>query len=405
MRIAIIGGGAAGFFAAIAAAEKFPGADVTIFEKSRMTLAKVKISGGGRCNLTNACDSLQEFSAAYPRGGKVMRNMLKEFGNRHTMEWFESRGVSLVIQEDGCVFPASQDSQSIIDCFYRECRQLGIKIKTEKEVDEIVSNDDGSLTVLFKNRVSPGKEFDRVIVTTGGSPKRRGLEWLEKLGHKIENPIPSLYSFNMPGENITSLMGIVAENTSVTIHGANISAKGALLVTHWGVSGPALLKLSSFGARIINEMGYNFILNINWVGLSNQDVIKDELRSIVKTHPGKQLNTIRPFDLPSRLWNHLVLKCEFPPDIRWADIGNKGINKLITAITSDSYRVNGKSSYKDEYVTCGGVSLDSVNIKTLESKVIKNLYFAGEVLDIDAITGGYNLQCAWTTGFISGQLR
>lgn len=405
MKIAIAGGGAAGFFAAITAAEMHVGSSVTIFEKGHVTLAKVRISGGGRCNLTNSCESLEEFVAAYPRGGRVMRRLLQEFGNKETIEWFESRGVPLVTQEDGCLFPESQNSESIIDCFHRECYRLNIKIVTQAQVDGITPQASGSLLLTFDNPNLTPQTFDKVIVTTGGSPKRRGLEWLEKLGHKIEEPVPSLFSLNLPTDQITSLMGIVAENTTVSLPGTKIKSQGALLITHWGFSGPAILKLSSFGARVMKEKDYSFPVLVNWIDISNEDSVKEHIKDIIKTSPGKLLNSVRPFDLPSRLWNHLVLKCEFQSNVRWGDIGSKGVTKIATILTTDIYRVNGKSSYKDEFVTCGGISLDSVNIKTLQSKVVKNLYFAGELLDIDAITGGYNLQCAWTTGFVSGLLR
>lgn len=405
MKIAIIGGGAAGFFAAITAAENHIDSSVTIFEKAPVTLAKVRISGGGRCNLTNGCESLNEFSAAYPRGGRAMKRLLQEFGNKKTIEWFESKGVPLVMQDDGCLFPESQNSESITDCLHRECYRLNIKIKTKAGVTEINPQTSGSLVLSFDNPELKPEHFDKVIVTTGGSPKRRGLEWLEKLGHKIEEPVPSLFSLNLPTDEITSLMGIVAEKTTVSLPGTKIKAQGALLITHWGMSGPAILKLSSFGARIINEKGYNFTISVNWIDVSNEESVKEYIKEIIKTSPGKLLNSVRPFDVPSRLWNHLVSKCEFQSNVRWGDIGSKGVTKIATILTADTYWVNGKSSYKDEFVTCGGISLDSVNIKTLESKVVKNLYFSGELLDIDAITGGYNLQCAWTTGFVSGLLR
>ena len=405
MKIAIAGGGAAGFFAAITAAEMHLGSSVTIFEKGHVTLAKVRISGGGRCNLTNSSESLEEFAAAYPRGGRVMRRLLQEFGNKETIEWFESRGVPLVTQEDGCLFPESQNSESIINCFHRECYRLNIKIVTQAQVDGITPKASGSFLLTFDNPNLTPQTFDKVIVTTGGSPKRRGLEWLEKLGHKIEELVPSLFSLNLPTDQITSLMGIVAENTTVSLPGTKIKSQGALLITHWGFSGPAILKLSSFGARVMKEKDYSFPVLVNWIDISNEDSVKEHIKDIIKTSPGKLLNSVRPFDIPSRLWNHLVLKCEFQSNVRWGDIGSKGVTKIVTTLTADIYRVNGKSSYKDEFVTCGGISLDSVNIKTLQSKVVKNLYFAGELLDIDAITGGYNLQCAWTTGYVSGLLR
>lgn len=405
MRIAIIGGGAAGFFAAITAAEKHPGSKVTIFEKAPVTLSKVRISGGGRCNLTNSCEPTDQFAKAYPRGGTLMKRLLREFGNKSTMEWFESRGVPLTVQSDGCAFPVSQDSQSVIDCFYRECHRLHISVKTRAGAESLTPLDNGAITIHFDNPSLKPETFDKVIVTTGGSPKRRGLMWLENIGHSISDPAPSLFSLNLPGNPLTSLMGIVAENTILTMVGTKIESSGALLITHWGISGPAALKLSSYGALVMKERDYSFDIHINWTGIKNEELVREEIKSIIEASPAKLLASVRPFDLSSRLWEHLTSKCELPATTRWGDLGKRGVTQLIQLLTADKYRVNGKSSYKDEYVTCGGVSLESVNIKTLQSKHVKNLYFAGEVLDIDAITGGFNLQCAWTTGYISALLR
>lgn len=403
MKIAIIGGGAAGFFSAIAAKENHPDADVYILEKSRKLLAKVKISGGGRCNVTNGCTSIKQLSEAYPRGGKLLKKAFRIFSTSDTMEWFESRRVPLMIQEDNCVFPVSQDSQSIIDCFMKETRKLGINIETGKGVISILPQENGRLRLGIKNEEHP-RTFDKVIVATGGSPKRKGLEWLEKLGHQIEEPVPSLFTFNMPSESITQLMGIVVEKTLVQIQGTKLKSDGPLLITHWGMSAPAILKLSAFGARILSEMGYEFKVQVNWVGIQNNELVLDELRNIVKVHPQKILSNFRPYLLPERLWLYLLQKCDLPTQKKWSELGKKGMNKLVNILTHDVYQVNGKTTFKEEFVTCGGVSLESIHQKTMESKVCKNLYFTGEVLDIDGITGGYNFQSAWTTGFIAGKL-
>lgn len=403
MRIAIIGGGAAGFFAAIAAKENYPGASVIIYEKSPKLLSKVKVSGGGRCNVTNGCTSIPKLCEAYPRGGKSMKKLFSVFSTNHAMQWFESRGVKLVVQDDGCVFPVSQNSQTIIDCFLREARRLGITIETGRGIKSIISKED-NLEIGFLHEDAPSETFDKVIVATGGSPKRSGLYWLETLHHQIEEPVPSLFSFNMPNENITQLMGIVIENALVNIQTTKIKAQGPLLVTHWGMSGPAILKLSSFGARVLNQANYNFTIQVNWVNEPNNEEVMRKLNEIVRENGQKQLANFRPFALPERLWSFLLEKTNLPPTKKWNELGQKGLNKLIDLLTNDVYRVEGKSTFKEEFVTCGGVSLQSVDLNTMQSKVVKNLYFAGEILDIDAITGGYNLQAAWTTGFIAGKL-
>lgn len=402
MNIAIIGGGAAGFFAAISAKENHPNAHVIILEKSKKLLAKVKISGGGRCNVTNACESIKELAAAYPRGGRPMRKALGVFHNFDVMEWFEARRVPLVVQSDNCVFPTSQDSQSIIDCLMGEASRLGIDISVGKGVTAIQPNGD-KLDLYFKN--SELETYDKVIVATGGSPKRSGLEWLETLGHKIEDPVPSLFTFNMPDESITSLMGIVVENAQTSIQGTKLKANGPLLITHWGMSGPAILVLSAFGARILSELDYNFRTQVNWVNEKNNDRVMNELNKIIVDHPNKMLANYRPYLLPERLWHYLVDKAGLSRQTIWGQLGRKGLNKLVYLLTNDVYQVHGKTTFKEEFVTCGGVSLESINMKTMQSKVRKNLYFAGEVMDIDGITGGYNFQAAWTTGYIAGMLK
>ena len=403
MRVAIIGGGAAGFFSAIAVKENYPGASVVIFEKSKKLLSKVKVSGGGRCNLTNGCTSIPKLCEAYPRGGKSMKKLFSVFSTNHAMQWFESRGVKLVVQDDGCVFPVSQNSQTIIDCFLNEARRLGIAIEAGRGIKSIVPIDD-KLEISFLLEDTPPETFDKVIVSTGGSPKRDGLNWLEVLNHQLEEPVPSLFSFNMPNQNITQLMGIVIENTLVAIQGTKIKARGPLLVTHWGMSGPAILKLSSFGARVLHQMDYNFSVQINWVDEPNNEEVMGKLNEIVRENGQKQLANFRPYALPERLWSFLLGKTGLPETKKWNELGAKGLNKLVEVLTNDVYRVNGKSTFKEEFVTCGGISLQSVDLNSMQSKVVRNLYFAGEILDIDAITGGYNLQAAWTTGFIAGKL-
>jgi predicted Rossmann fold flavoprotein len=403
MNVAIIGGGAAGFFSAIAVMENHPHARVIIYEKSQKILSKLKISGGGRCNVTNACSSIPELIKAYPRGGKKLKKAFHIFNNKHTMEWFEKRGVPLMVQEDNCVFPVSQQSQSIIDCFMSEVErlqisvELGIKIQGLKPMDEHIQ-------LEFADPDLPPRLFDKVIVTSGGAPQRKNLEWLEQLGHKIEDPVPSLFTFNMPDEAITALMGIVVENTLVSIQGSKFKSGGPLLITHWGMSGPAILKLSSLGARYLSERNYEFNVQVNWVNETNNTLILEVLEEIIREHPKKLITNIRPFLLPERLWLYLIEKCDLNKQKIWGEIGKKSLNKLVNTLSNDVYAVKGKSTFKQEFVTCGGVSLDSIDMKNMQSKACRNLYFSGEVTDIDAITGGYNFQGAWTTAHIAGML-
>ncbi len=403
MNVAIIGGGAAGFFSAITVKENFPDAKVVIFEKSNQVLSKVKISGGGRCNVTNACDSVAELCKAYPRGGRELKKAFYVFNNKNAMEWFEKRGVQLSIQEDECVFPMSQDSQTIIDCFLSEITRLGIDIKTSYSVSSMIfQHDTFQLNFLGENQKS--QLFDKVIVTTGGSPKRQGLDWLENLNHKIEFPVPSLFSFNIPDEAITELMGIVVENVMVRIQGTKIKSEGALLITHWGMSGPAILKLSSFGARELFDLNYETKIQINWTNEVNNELVFNELLKIAEENSYKLITNNHPYSIPSRLWIYFLEKCDLNPDRKWIELGKKGLNKLTNILCNDDYSVKGKAKFTDEYVTCGGVSLQSVDMSTMESKTCKGLYFAGEVLDIDGVTGGFNFQAAWTTAFIAGKL-
>lgn len=402
MKVAVIGGGAGGFFAAIHAKMNFPQAEVTIFEKSQKLLSKVKVSGGGRCNVTNGSRSIKELSDAYPRGGKQLKKAFTVFSTQDTMAWFESRNVPLVIQPDNCVFPVSQNSQSIIDCFLKECQTLGVIIKIGAGVSVIESK--GEKIALFLNKESDSVDFDKVIVATGGVPKLKNLDWLKELGHEISSPVPSLFTFNMPSEPIKSLMGIVIDNAKVSIQGEKLKTDGPLLITHWGMSGPAILKLSAFGARLLSEKNYNFNVQVNWTGAQNIDAVIDELTTIINDHGNKQLNNYRPFLLPDRLWLFLIGKAGYPENKVWGELGKKGLNKIASILSNDIYKVEGKTTFKEEFVTCGGVSLNSINFKTMESKACPNLYFTGEVLDIDGVTGGYNFQAAWTTAFIAGKL-
>ena len=401
MKVAIIGGGAGGFFSAIAVKENYPKAEVILFEKSKKVLSKVKVSGGGRCNVTNGCTNIKELAKAYPRGEQFLKRAFGTFNTLHTIQWFEDRDVALITQEDNCVFPKSQDSQTIIDCFLKEIKRLNIKIVTSKGVKSLKESKEG----LILNFLDDEPIFDKVIVATGGSPKKSGLFWLEELGHSIETPVPSLFTFNMPNETIKSLMGIVVENTLVNVQGTKLKSDGPLLITHWGMSGPAILKLSAFGARILYEKDYAFNIQVNWIAEVNTDVVRNQILHIVKENENKLLRNYRPFGLQDRLWQFLIEKCGFPIEHRWMNLGKKGVNKIVNILTNDIYSVEGKTTFKEEFVTCGGISLKDIDVKSMQSRVINNLYFTGEVMDYDGITGGYNFQGAWTTAFIAGKLN
>lgn len=405
MKVAVIGGGAAGFFAAINARETHSSAEVTIFEKSKKVLSKVKVSGGGRCNVCNGTRSIKELSKAYPRGEKKLKRAFRRFSSKETMEWFESRGVALMTQEDNCVFPVSQSSQTVIDCFERATNKLDIKVEIGKGVSAIKPFADGRLALDFIKAEHEQQLFDKVIIASGGSPKRSGLAWLEDLGHQIVDPVPSLFTFNMPDEPVRDLMGIVVEEAATSIQGTKLKGDGPLLITHWGMSGPAILKLSAFGARILSELGYQFTTQVNWVNIQNDNQVREDLKALSLAQANKYLANYRPYGLPERLWHFLLAKCELPEQKRWNELGKKGINKLTNILTNDTYQVRGKTTFKEEFVTCGGVSLESIDFETMQSRAVPNLYFAGEVLDIDGITGGYNFQAAWTTAYIAGQLQ
>jgi predicted Rossmann fold flavoprotein len=399
LKIAVIGGGAAGFFAALSVKEHFPNYSVTIFEKSNKLLSKVKISGGGRCNVTNATFDIKELASNYPRGENFLKKAFGQFNVKDTIEWFEERGVPLETLSDNCIFPKSNTSQSIIDCFISNAKKKEIEIQLKSGVDKIEVVENG-----FK-LFSQGNEFiyDKVIITTGGQPKISGLKWIEGLGHSIVNPLPSLFTFNMPKNPICELMGNVVENTTVKVEGTKLIAKGPLLVTHWGMSGPAILKLSAWGARILEDKGYQFSILVNWLDDKKAEEVQLLIAKIVKENGDKKVINFNPFPMTNRLWSFILDKSSISIHLKWKEIGKKSVNKLINNLLNDRYEVSGKTTFKEEFVTAGGISLTNVNVQKMESKVIPGIFFAGEVLDIDGITGGFNFQAAWTTAYIAGK--
>lgn len=401
VNVAIVGGGASGFFAAIIAKSKNPNANVTIFEKNQKALAKVMITGGGRCNLTNTFEDISDLKHAYPRGYKLMKRLFKQFDYHEVYKWFEDNGVPLVTQEDLCVFPKSQEASSIVNCLVNKARRLGVNVMTGYKLEKTIQTEDGRFMLYFKNGQT--QIFDRVAITTGGSPNINDLNHLRELGHVIETPIPSLFTFNIADKKVLALMGTVVNPVMTSISSTKFRSQGPLLVTHWGFSGPAILKLSSHAARYLHENNYNVDISVNWTNVANHSEIEEYIKNIVNENPNKQLASLRPYDMPSRLWTYIIDKLCISREKKWAELGKSGINRIIEALTNDIYHVSGKGVYRDEFVTCGGVSLSNIDYHTLESKICPHLFFAGEVLDIDAITGGFNLQAAWTTGYIVGQ--
>jgi hypothetical protein len=395
MRIAIVGGGAAGFFCAINLKEMNPACEVTIFEKSKKVLAKVEVSGGGRCNCTNSFASVSDLSQVYPRGHRLLKRLFKTFDYRDAYEWFERHGVRLVTQDDDCVFPASQDSHTIINLFLAEARRHHIEIRTQSKIE--------SLEEL--------SEFDRVVITTGGMqgnlsplapfPSKARLPVAFHLS-PLNSPIPSLFTFSIEDPALRALMGTVVEGATAYIPGTNFRATGPLLITHWGMSGPAILKLSSYAARELHDHNYQMPLAINWISgkVDHQEAAKTEIIKLQAQSAMLKVSKVRPFNLPSRLWSYLIDKALGErAQNRWQNLNQKELNRLVNILCNDSYQIAGRAAFKDEFVTCGGIDLSAVNPNTLESKHLPHVYFAGEVLDIDGITGGFNFQAAWTTAY------
>ena len=399
-RVIIIGGGAAGFFCAINAARINPVLEVIIIEKTTKLLSKVKVSGGGRCNVTHSCFSIAEMIKKYPRGNSFLKKAFHHFFTTDTIAWFKERGVELKTESDGRMFPITDSSQTIIDCLMKEVNHYGVEILMNKEVKSL-SQLNGQWQLIFANGTSLIADY--VCVASGGYPKSSQFEWLQKIGHTIENPVPSLFTFNMPGNDITELMGITVENVSVKINGTKLSEQGSLLITHWGMSGPAILKLSAWGAKELAVKNYEFGVTINWLSSFNEQTLKDKFQQIRFDIASQKIVNRNPFLLPQRLWQYLLQQSGIHEDMRWADLPAKEQNKLIKNLCAQEFSVKGKTTFKEEFVTAGGIALNEVDYNTMQSKIANNLFFAGEVLDIDGVTGGFNFQNAWTTGFITAK--
>lgn len=394
----IVGGGAAGFFAAINAAKFQPSARIAILEKSGKLLSKVRVSGGGRCNVTHACFDNRELVKFYPRGGKELRGAFSRFSPESTFNWFEERGVELKTEEDGRVFPISDNSETIINCFLSEAEKYGVKIFLHSDVRKIEKPaEQFLLTVNEDEKMS----CDKLLIAAGGFPKSESYDFIRKAGHTIVPPVPSLFTFNMPGNPVKELMGVSVEHAEVKIQQTSIETEGPLLITHWGMSGPAVLKASAWGARELSNAGYRFASDIKWLPGKTEEEIFEELKKSKTIFNTQYIANSNPYRLPKRLWDFLLNKSGIKDQTRWSDLSHKQLRNIAVHLTHDTYEVAGKTTFKEEFVTCGGIALDEVNFKTMESKKVPGLFFAGEVLDIDGVTGGFNFQACWTTGFIA----
>lgn len=399
-QLVVIGGGAAGFFCAVNAARLNPALQVTILEKSSKLLSKVRISGGGRCNVTHACFSIAAILKKYPRGGSFLKKAFHHFFTTDTVEWFKQRGVELKTETDGRMFPVSNTSQTIIDCLIKEANKYRLDILMNREVSSLDYNHT-KWHINFKNNETIAADY--VCIASGGYPKLNQFEWLQNTTHAIEPPVPSLFTFNMPGNSITSLMGVSVEAVAVKIAGTKLSSAGPLLITHWGISGPAVLKLSAWAAKELAAKNWHCFITINWLPQFNENSLKEKIQELRFTIAAQKINNRNPFNLPARLWEYLLTQSGINIDLRWADLPAKEQNKLIKNLCAQEMEVKGKTTFKEEFVTAGGVTLADIDHNTMQSKKMPGLFFAGEVLDIDGVTGGFNFQNAWTTGWIAAK--
>jgi predicted Rossmann fold flavoprotein len=396
--IVIVGGGAAGFFAAIAAARANADCKVSLFERSSQFLSKVRISGGGRCNVTHALFDPRMFTTRYPRGERELISPFHRFSADDTVAWFEARGVRLKREEDGRMFPVTDSSQTIIDCLIGEAKDAGVRLFTRKGIESARVRTQGGFELKFNDGESMA--CDQLLFATGGCRSIGGVALARSLGHTVEPPVPSLFSFHVPAPWLRSLPGISVSDVELSVE--KLREPGPLLITHNGISGPAVLRLSAWGARVLHEKNYRFSLRVNWIPAMNETELRTEFQSRRQTEPTRRVNNSPIGALPARLWENLVSNAGIFPETIWTTLTRAGINELVRQLRATELEVDGKSLNKDEFVTCGGVRLREINFKTMESRVTPNLYFAGELLDIDGITGGFNFQAAWTTGWIAG---
>jgi predicted Rossmann fold flavoprotein len=400
-KLLVVGGGAAGFFCAVNAARMNPQLEVILVEKTGKLLSKVKVSGGGRCNVTHACFDIATMSRRYPRGQHFVKKIFHQFFTTDTIQWFEERGVKLKAEEDGRMFPVSDSSQTIIDCLIKEVNKYKVEIRLNAEVKKIVTGDSG----LFVLHFSDGKTLaaDFICIAAGGYPKQVMYEWLKETGHSIEEPVPSLFTFNLPSHPITKLMGVSVENAKVKIQGTKLEQEGPLLITHWGMSGPVVLRLSAWGARQLATVNWQFKITVNWLPQFTEQTLSDNLQGIRYDRAAQKIAHKNPYGMPQRLWEFLLEQSGINKELRWADLPAKEQNKLTRNLCAHEFEVKGKTTFKEEFVTAGGMVLQEVDANTMMSKKQPGLFFAGEILDVDGITGGYNFQHAWTSGFVAAK--
>ncbi len=406
-KLIVIGGGAAGFFCAVNAARMNPDLQVVILEKTNKLLSKVRISGGGRCNVTHGCFDIGEMSRKYPRGGNYVKRTFHQFFTTDTIKWFEERGVNLKTEQDGRMFPVTDSSRTVIDCLLREADRYGVAIRVGVEVKkiEVQSPNDPEGTQLLHVHCSNGEHIhaDFVCIASGGYPKSAMFEWINELSHSIEEPVPSLFTFNLIGHPITKLMGVSVEKVRVRIAGIKLEQEGPLLITHWGLSGPAVLRLSAWAARQLAKSKWQFSILVDWLPENNEQSLQSLFQTLRFDNAAQKIFGKNPFGLPQRLWEFLLEYSEVNKERRWADLPVKEQNRLIKNLCNSEFHVQGKTTYKEEFVTAGGIRLNEVDMNTMMSRKIPNLFFAGEVLDVDGITGGFNFQHAWTSAYIAAK--
>jgi hypothetical protein len=397
-KLVVIGGGAAGFFCAVNAARMNPALQIIILEKTNKLLSKVKVSGGGRCNVTHACFDIAEMSNKYPRGKNFVKKTFHRFFTIDTISWFEGRGVPLCTEDDGRMFPLSHSSSSIIDCLLEEADKYKVEIKMQAEVVSIKKGKDG-----FQIGLAEGKIFeaDFVCIASGGFSKPEQFDWIRALGHEVENPVPSLFTMNIPQHPITELMGIAVEDVVLKVTGTKLKERGPVLITHWGLSGPAVLRLSAWGARVLHDMDYSFSIQVNWCPEYHSESLRLLIQDYRQFNGAVFIGSKNPFDLPHRLWLFILKTCSIDNGTRWSDLTAKSQVLLVETLISHNFQVKGKTTFKEEFVTAGGVITSEIDVHTMESKKVPGLYFAGEIINVDGITGGFNFQHAWTSGWIA----
>ena len=401
MRVAIVGAGAAGCFCAVNLKRMAPACRVDVYEAGTRPLAKVAVTGGGRCNITNSWKDVKSLAQVYPRGARLMKRLFHQFCHTDTMRWWQDEGVKLVTQPDGCVFPASQDAMQVVNTLVFQMRQLGVAVHTACRVSRVEADKAGGYNLALKGGDLSPVSADVVVVTAGGQPRESGFDMLSPLGVAIEKPVPSLFSFCIDNAALTALQGVVVEDVAVSITGTKFRTSGPLLITHWGMSGPAILRLSSCAARHLAQCGYKAQMLVDWCPSLLQEEVLRHLMQFMAKNAGKQVTTVPAAPLTHRLWLLLAGRAGIAGGKKWSEMGKRDLNRLVQALKADCYTINGRGQYKDEFVTCGGVALPALDQNTLESRQHPGVYFAGEVTDVDAVTGGFNLQAAWTMGWVA----